>query len=221
MHKAEHIEAALKRTVGAKAGRKCDIEQQELEFIRKQMLLDQGGEQLSQINFTEALPSTLLEWSKILHAQLEAPVTEEPNMCMNVDSDEIMVDKETQTEELNATFSVSDAETHNEEFAVFPVLDTEALTEEFDYMSVCPSFEVLHRSKSWTLTIASEKQLDGCYTGLLCTVLNISWNGHLSNIELCGDLPPFLTSLQTHHLQLSGLCRRSKNEIVSHFFFEN
>ena len=68
MHKAEHIEAALKRTVGVKAGRKCDIEQQELEFIRKQMLLDQGGEQLSQINFTEALPSTLLEWSKILHA---------------------------------------------------------------------------------------------------------------------------------------------------------
>ena len=136
MHKAEHIEAAWKRTVGVKAGRKCDIEQQELEFIRKQMLLDQGGEQLCQINFTEALPSTLLEWSKILHAQLEAPVTEEPNLCMNVDSDEIMVDKETQTEELNATFSVSDAETHNEEFAVFPVLDTKALTEEFDYMSV-------------------------------------------------------------------------------------
>ena len=55
-------------------------------------------------------------------------------MRMNVDSDESMVDKETQTEELNATFSVSDAKTHNEEFAVFPVSDTEALTEEFDYM---------------------------------------------------------------------------------------
>ena len=52
-------------------------------------------------------------------------------MRMNVDSDESMVDKETQTEELNATFSVSDAKTHNEEFAVFPVSDTEALTEEF------------------------------------------------------------------------------------------
>ena len=139
MHKAKHIEAALKRTVGAKAWRKFDIEQQELEFIRKQMLLDQGGEQLSQINFTEALASTLLETVEDrseVHVQLEAPVTEEPNMRMNVDSDESMVDKETQTEELDATFSVSDAKTHNEEFAVFPVSDTEALTEEFDYMSV-------------------------------------------------------------------------------------
>ncbi|CAH3016304.1 unnamed protein product [Porites evermanni] len=103
------------------------------------MLLDQGGEQLSQINFTEALASTLLETVEDrseVHVQLEAPVTEEPSMRMNVDSDESMVDKETQTEELDATFSVSDAKTHNEEFAVFPVSDTEALTEEFDYMSV-------------------------------------------------------------------------------------
>ena len=101
------------------------------------MLLDQGGEQLSQINFTGALASTLLETVEDrseVHVQLEAPVTEEPNMRMNVDSDESMVDKETQTEELNATFSVSDAKTHNEEFAVFPVSNTEALTEEFDYM---------------------------------------------------------------------------------------
>ena len=112
MHKAEHIDAALKRTVRAKAWRKFDIEQQEPEFIRKQMLLDQGGEQLSQINFTGALASTLLETVEDrseVHVQLEAPVTEEPNMRMNVDSDESMVDKETQTEELNATFSVSDA----------------------------------------------------------------------------------------------------------------
>ena len=101
------------------------------------MLLDQGGEQLSQIHFTGALASTLLETVEDrseVHVQLEAPVAEEPNMRMNVDSDESMVDKETQTEELNATFSVSDAKTHNEEFAVFPVSNTEALTEEFDYM---------------------------------------------------------------------------------------
>ena len=57
------------------------------------MLLDQGGEQLSQINFTGALASTLLETVEDrseVHVQLEAPVTEEPNMRMNVDSDESM-----------------------------------------------------------------------------------------------------------------------------------
>ena len=42
---------------------------------------------------------------------------------------------------------------------------------------------LLFLSKSWTLTTALEKQLDGCYTRLLRAALNVSWKDRISNKE--------------------------------------
>jgi len=62
---------------------------------------------------------------------------------------------------------------------------------------------------------ALEKQLDGCFTWLLRADLNISLRDHISNKELCGDLPPISTSLQIHRLKFIAHCWRSKKETAS------
>ena len=47
----------------------------------------------------------------------------------------------------------------------------------------------LYGSETWTLTKSLEKSIDGTYTRLLRMAFNVSWSGHVTNSELCGNLP--------------------------------
>ena len=61
---------------------------------------------------------------------------------------------------------------------------------------------LLYGSETWTVTAKVRKVLDGCYTRLLRTVLDISWQ--LSNNELYGDLPRLSDKIRQRRLQFAG-----------------
>ena len=56
---------------------------------------------------------------------------------------------------------------------------------------------LLYRSESWTMTDTLSKRIDGTYTRLLRTALNVSWRQHLTNRQLYGNLPPVSSVIQT------------------------
>ena len=64
-------------------------------------------------------------------------------------------------------------------------------------------------SECWTLTKEEEHRLDGCYTRLLRHALGISWRDHVTNEELCGDLPKISDVVRRRRLQFAGHCARS------------
>ena len=74
---------------------------------------------------------------------------------------------------------------------------------------------LLYGSEAWTLTETQEKQLDGCYTCLLCTALNVNWEQHMTNEELYDSLPKLSTKLARRRLQFAGHCFRQKEGGVS------
>ena len=41
----------------------------------------------------------------------------------------------------------------------------------------------LYGSETWTLTKSTEKQIDGAYTRMLRTALNVSWRDHITNSD--------------------------------------
>ena len=48
---------------------------------------------------------------------------------------------------------------------------------------------LLYGCESWTVTPKMEKELDGRYTRMLRTVLNVNWKQHMTNAELYDNLP--------------------------------
>ena len=44
-------------------------------------------------------------------------------------------------------------------------------------------------SETWTATKKLEKSVNGCYTRMLRTTLNVNWQQHIINQELYGSLP--------------------------------
>ena len=65
------------------------------------------------------------------------------------------------------------------------------------------------------MTDTLSKRIDGTYTRLLRTALNVSWRQHLTNRQLYGNLPPVSSVIQVRRLQFAGHCYRSKNEVVN------
>ena len=63
---------------------------------------------------------------------------------------------------------------------------------------------LLYGSATWTLTKADEKKLDGVYTRMLRTALNISWNQKITNKELYGNLNKFTNTVRQRRLRLAG-----------------
>ena len=59
------------------------------------------------------------------------------------------------------------------------------------------------------------KRIDGTYTRLLRTALNVSWRQHLTSRQLYGNLPPVSSVIQVRRLQFAGHCYRSKYEVVN------
>ena len=48
---------------------------------------------------------------------------------------------------------------------------------------------LIYGCEAWALTVKEEKALDGIYTRMLRMALNVSWEDHMRNTELYGDLP--------------------------------
>ena len=53
-----------------------------------------------------------------------------------------------------------------------------------------------------------EKALDGVYSRMLRTALNISWKDHVTNIELYGKLPRLSDTIRQRRMRLVGHCVR-------------
>ena len=67
---------------------------------------------------------------------------------------------------------------------------------------------LLYGCESWTLTVAQEKALDGTYTWMLRTALNIHWSSHTTNEVLYGKLPRLSDKIASRRMQLAGHCYR-------------
>ena len=52
---------------------------------------------------------------------------------------------------------------------------------------------LLYGAEAWSLTVQQEKSLDGAYTRMLRTALNVNWEDHIHNVDLYGDLPRIST----------------------------
>lgn len=74
---------------------------------------------------------------------------------------------------------------------------------------------LMYGSSTWTLTKTLKQKIDGVYTRMLRSILNINWKSHTTNKELYGDLPRVSQTIQERRLQFSGHCMRSKSEVIS------
>ena len=74
---------------------------------------------------------------------------------------------------------------------------------------------LLYGSETWTVTTKVRKMLDGCYTRLLRSPLNISWKTHMTNEQFYGDLPKVSDKIKKRRLQFAGHCLRSSGQVVS------
>ncbi|CAH1244595.1 Hypp7340 [Branchiostoma lanceolatum] len=73
---------------------------------------------------------------------------------------------------------------------------------------------LLYGCEAWTITSKLEKQLDGCYTRLLRSALNIHWSQHITNKDLYAGLPKLSDKIRTRRLKFAGHCLRSKEEVA-------
>jgi len=60
-----------------------------------------------------------------------------------------------------------------------------------------------------------EVKLAGNYTRMLRAILNVSWQDHITNAELYGNLLPITEVIRDRRLRFIGHCWRNKNEIIS------
>ena len=73
---------------------------------------------------------------------------------------------------------------------------------------------MMYGAESWTLTKTLEKRLDGVYTRMLRTALDIPWKRHISNKELYRELPKLSNTLKVRRLRFIGHVWRKTDEIA-------
>ena len=83
-----------------------------------------------------------------------------------------------------------------------------------DFFRAIVESVLLYGSSTWTLTKRLETKLDGTYTRMLRTILNISWKQHPTKQDLYGHLPPISHVIRERQMRFAGHCWRSKEEIV-------
>ena len=74
---------------------------------------------------------------------------------------------------------------------------------------------LLYGSEAWTLSVQDEKALDGVYTRMLRMALNISWEDHVKNVDLYGDLPRVTDKIRGRRMRLAGHCVRHPELVAS------
>ena len=55
---------------------------------------------------------------------------------------------------------------------------------------------LLYGCETWTITAKIREALDGCYTRMLRSALNVNWKIHMTNEELYGDIPQITTKIK-------------------------
>jgi len=73
---------------------------------------------------------------------------------------------------------------------------------------------LLYGCEAWTVTPKLAKVLDGCYTRMLRTVLNVHWEEKMTNKDLYGELPKLSDKIKERSKRFAGHCSRSE-EIAS------
>ena len=66
----------------------------------------------------------------------------------------------------------------------------------------------LYGSETWTLTLKTERQLNGSYTRMLRMALGVSWRDMIPNNILYGNLPKLTDKIRERRLKLAGHCYR-------------
>ena len=69
----------------------------------------------------------------------------------------------------------------------------------------------LYGSETWTLTKSTEKQIDGAYTRMLRTVLNVSWRDRITNEDLYGHLPNVSREVRERRMTVATKRRRHRS----------
>ena len=70
---------------------------------------------------------------------------------------------------------------------------------------------LLYGFTTWTLTKHLEKNPNGCYTRILCIVLNEFWKQHSTKLQLYNHLPPITETTKASH---AGHCWRNKSGLL-------
>ena len=71
---------------------------------------------------------------------------------------------------------------------------------------------LLYESETWTVTKKLEESVNGCYTRMMRTALNVHWQQHMNNEELYGSLPRISETIRARRLRLPGHCGRHNEE---------
>ena len=74
---------------------------------------------------------------------------------------------------------------------------------------------LLYGCTTWTLTKRREKRLDGNYARMLRAILNKSRMQLPTKQQVYGHLPPITKTIQVRRTRHAGLCRRSRDELIS------
>ena len=65
---------------------------------------------------------------------------------------------------------------------------------------------LLYGCESWALTATMEKSLDGTYTRILISALNIPWNSFTTNNKVYGQMSRVTDKIAARRLRLAGHC---------------
>ena len=74
---------------------------------------------------------------------------------------------------------------------------------------------LLYGCEAWTLTVADEKALDGLYTRMLRRALDVTWEEHMRNVDLYGNLPRLTDKIRERRMRLAGHCTRHPELVAS------
>jgi len=74
---------------------------------------------------------------------------------------------------------------------------------------------LLYGCETWSINKTVEKKIDGVYTRLLRTALNISWRDHITNAVVYGKLPKVSSKVRERRMRLAGHCVRHEDEPAS------
>ena len=69
----------------------------------------------------------------------------------------------------------------------------------------------MFEAETWTITPRFKKALHSCYINLLRKAFNITWQSHITNMDLYGNLSPKSERL-TRRMSFAGHCARRERE---------
>ena len=74
---------------------------------------------------------------------------------------------------------------------------------------------LLYGCESWAINKTITKVIDGVYTRLLRSALNIARRDHISNETLYGSLPKISIKIRERRMRLAGYRHRHSEEMAS------